>query len=279
MGALDGIALIPPDRPMRWIFLIACLLTLPAAAREQVTLPSGQESPTTLTGWLAEPPGPGPFAAVVLMHGCGGAYTPSGKLNNRHLQWEEVLLGQGYAVLHLDSFSPRGISQICTTQDRTVRASIERKRDAHATLAYLRTRAEINPTRIGLLGWSNGGSSVLAAMEEPGFKTAVAFYPGCRASATRFYHPAGPLLMLHGADDNWTPPARCQEMLAAMRHAGQSVEAVEYPGAYHDFDWPGRELRTHKGVRTLSGTAISGTNEPARQDALARVPTFLRQHL
>jgi dienelactone hydrolase len=264
---------------MRWIVLVACLLAVPVQAREKITLPSGQKAPAELTGWLAEPAGLGPFAAVVLLHGCSGAYTPSGKLNNRHLQWEEVLLGQGYAVLHLDSFGPRGVTQICTVQDRTIRASIERKRDAHAALAYLRTRAEIDPARIGLLGWSNGGSSVLAAMEEPGFRTAVAFYPGCRASATRSYHPAGPLLMLHGSQDNWTPPARCQEMLAAMRQAGESVEAIDYPGAYHDFDWPGRAIRTHKGVRTESGTAISGTNEPARLDALIRVPAFLRLHL
>ncbi|MFD2262107.1 dienelactone hydrolase family protein [Lacibacterium aquatile] len=273
---------------MRWIvYTLFLLLTLPTAgiARERLAIPSGDREPANLTAWLEKPVGTGPFAAVVLLHGCGGMYTRTGEINDRHLQWEKALITEGYAVLHLDSFGSRGIRQICTVKERIIRASGDRRLDAYAALSYLRTRPEIDPARIALMGWSNGGSTLMAAMERdkrtptPSFKAAVAFYPGCRPNVRRSYDPEGPLLMLHGADDDWTPPARCQEMVAALRAKGTVIEAVEYPGAYHDFDWPGHPLRVRQGVRTDSGTAKAGTNEPARLDALSRVPTFLRRHL
>jgi dienelactone hydrolase len=51
---------------------------------------------------------------------------------------------------------------------------------------------------------------------------------------------------------------------------------VGYPGAYHDFDAPDRPVKVRTGTATTAtGTAHVGTNEPARQDALARVPPWV----
>ena len=36
--------------------------------------------------------------------------------------------------------------------------------DAYGALAWLRTRADVDGARVGLQGWSNGGSATLAAM-------------------------------------------------------------------------------------------------------------------
>ena len=60
--------------------------------------------------------------------------------------------------------------------------------------------------------------------------------------------------------------------------AGETVSIVTYPGAYHDFDHPGQEIRLHHGLAYTasgSGDAHSGTNIAARQDAIARVLQFL----
>ena len=79
-------------------------------------------------------------------------------------------------------------------------------------------------------------------------------------------------MILVGESDDWTPAAPCHEL--AARFPGQIVLAT-YPGAYHDFDAPGRTVEERSGLATPpsgTGHAHIGTNEPARQDALRRVP-------
>jgi poly(3-hydroxybutyrate) depolymerase len=65
--------------------LVAMVLALgiaePAQALEQVALTS--RDGTTLSGWFSKPDGPGPFPAVVSLHGCAGLWTASGKLSAR----------------------------------------------------------------------------------------------------------------------------------------------------------------------------------------------------
>jgi carboxymethylenebutenolidase len=58
--------------------------------------------------------------------------------------------------------------------------------DAYGAAAFLRTQPEIDGGRIGLIGWSNGGSATLAAMapgiasRAPEIRPALVFYAGCR---------------------------------------------------------------------------------------------------
>jgi hypothetical protein len=54
------------------------------------------------------------------------------------------------------------------------------------------------------------------------------------------------------------------------------VTPIAYPDTFHDFDVPNRPVKVRDGAATAAtGTAHVGTNEPARQDALARVPKWL----
>jgi hypothetical protein len=50
-------------------------------------------------------------------------------------------------------------------------------------------------------------------------------------------------------------------------------------GTNHDFDYPGIKLHEEPGYRTTSGVIpIVGPDPAAREDALARVPTFLARY-
>ena len=139
-----------------------------------------------------------------------------------------------------------------------------------------------------LLGWSHGGSTVLAAanrvfgpVPEGLVRGAVALYPGCVrvGRALPPFDPASPVLMLLGGADGWTPARFCEALARrAGERPGPSVESVTYPGAEHGFDQP------HMPVRELSGMAITpkgdgrvrmGTDAAARADALRRVAAFL----
>src|SRR6478609_5513497 len=71
-------------------------------------------SPKPLVAFAFEPSTRGPHPAVVMLHGCGGAYAKDGTLNARHRMWGEFLAQNGYVAVMLDSFTSRGVKEICT---------------------------------------------------------------------------------------------------------------------------------------------------------------------
>ena len=229
------------------------------------------------------PAGPGPFPAVVALHGCGGLISPQGRPYRRDLDWAERLAGAGIAVLFPDSFNPRGQSQVCTLKqaDRAV-YPFGRSFDAIAAADWLASQPFIDKSRIGLLGWSHGGSSVLwtvrtgIAPKLTEFKTAIAFYPGCRImlEERRGWKPRLPLKILMGSLDDWTPPEPCRDL--AAKH---NIPMVEYPGAYHGFDAPNTPARVLKGLALTAGNngeAHIGTDPAARAKAIDEVMAALK---
>lgn len=264
---------------------------LPVVVPVSVPVAAGSAPPQSLNAWLFEPRTKPPWPAVVMVHGCGGAFAKDGALGARHRMWGEHLAAHGYAALMVDSFGARGIAQICTTQfsARTL-TSADRVNDAYAALAYLRQRADIQSQRIALLGWSHGGGVALDAMtrtrvSSDRFAVGVSFYPGCtsrNARAARF-HPYAPVLLLIGEADDWTPAAPCKALAATVAARGEPLQIVTYPDTYHDFDNPAlktKRVRTDvpNGVRPGAGVTVA-PNPQAREDAKQRVLDFLRQHL
>jgi dienelactone hydrolase len=261
----------------------AVLGSVGVQAADRVSIPG---SGVNLASLLFTPAGIGPFPAVIGLHGCGGLYASDGTLSARHADWAERLAALGFIVLLPDSFGSRGIGSQCNTSDRVARASSERVSDAIAARAYLQSRSDVKPRAVSLLGWSNGGSTVLFAVqkgeEPPGggadFAKAVAFYPGCRSPAERGWHARLPLMILIGAADDWTPAAPCEALAASAKAVGEPVSIIIYPGAYHDFDYPNLPVHTRSGLAYTadrSGIAHTGTNAEARTDALRRVTAFL----
>jgi len=272
-------------------------LLLPAVIGLAVLMGGNAEAETvsfpgpgiTLKAEFFRPDGPGPFPAVVALHGCGGLYGRKGGLSPRHADWAARLAASGFVVMFPDSFGSRGVGSQCKTRNRQARASRERVDDAMAAKAYLQTRPDVKPNAVSLLGWSNGGSTVLNTVRTgsaagskttgPDYARAVALYPGCRLQArSDKWHTAIPLLILIGAADDWTPAAPCEALAERAVAQGEPVSIRLYPGAYHDFDHP--SLRVHKNTGlafTGSGgnSAHSGTDPAARADVLERVPAFL----
>jgi dienelactone hydrolase len=269
--------------------IAACLtMSAPALAQESVLIPNGDEKP--LKGVLFKPDGPGPFPAVIALHGCGGLGA-RGVMGARHLDWAERLKAQGHIVLFPDSFGSRGLGSQCVVTDRTVRPSRERVSDTMAGRAYLLAREDVIADRISLLGWSNGASAVLWTVaadkrprdDRPDFHAAVALYPGCRliaqAAERRDWEARLPLLVLIGEADTWTPAAPCRQVVKSAIDAGKTAAIISYPGAAHDFDHPDLKLTKRIGLAFTgddSGEAMVGTDPAAREDAIRRVPEFIR---
>jgi dienelactone hydrolase len=228
------------------------------------------------------------------MHGCGGMFDrSSGLISHLQRDWATALNGDGYSVLMVDSFRPRGIDRTCApaTYNRTVAET--RPKDAYGALYYLQRQPFVRGDRIALIGWSAGGGTVLltiptastgrpAALPQGDFRAAVAFYPALcnteRQPAT--WTSDIPLLVLSGAADVWTPLAPCETFIAGAVARGANIELHAYPGAFHAFDAPDRPVQKLPQYTTRAGVVpIVGTDPAARRDAFARVPAFLSRYL
>lgn len=268
-----------------------------APTEEKVQFPSNDTelthgAPTPLNGVVFRPEGAGPFPAVVLLHGCGGMYTARGLLPKRNREWAERLAAAGYVALLPDSFTTRGVKEVCTQKKQEIQATRERNRDAYGALLYLQTRSDVIPDRIGVMGWSHGGSSTLATVNaatharpktglRADFRAAVAFYPGCQVQANdRNWSTEIPTLILIGTGDIWTPAAPCEDVAKREKEAGHPLELTLYPDAVHGFDSPNEPVHRIPGVNfTRGGYALVGTNPAARADAIPRVMNFFAAKL
>jgi dienelactone hydrolase len=239
-----------------------------------------------LAGRLYRPAGNGPFPAIVMLHGCSGLWTKSGEPTASYVFWAEHFRALGYVTLLVDSFGPRGEKEICTQAKRTISEARDRPLDAHAALRWLASRNDVDARRIHVMGWSNGGSTVLNALRTdapgrdsggPQFRSGVAFYPGCAAIGKTEYRPTAPLLIQSGGADDWTPARYCEEL--AGRSSSGMVEIDVYPGAFHSFDRVGQGVRERPEVRNLNRPggrgATVGTNPEAREKSIARATAWL----
>jgi dienelactone hydrolase len=277
------------------MWLLSCAPAKPPAAQappraseyERVSFPSldadlAHGVPTRVQAMLFRPAGPGPFPAVVALHGASGLER-KGQLFSNYRDWGMLLRDAGYLALFPDSFNSRGYKDgVASMKHSPVRPDQERVRDAYGALRFLQSLPEVRPDRIGVLGWSHGGSTVLAAVDaglglrppepERNFRVAVAFYPGSwRQLSQLSWRPAVPLTILIGLHDDWTPAAGCVRLGERVRATGQALEVVTYPGANHGFDAPGVPVHVRTGIDAPGGRATVGTDPEARKDALERV--------
>jgi dienelactone hydrolase len=209
---------------------------------------------------------------VALFHGCGGAFDRRGQLTRRMREYAALFNEAGYHALIVDSLTPRYETEICTQRTGAGRVTQSNRR--------------LDAKKIGLVGWSNGGSTVLAATNlrhrdvaaaqtQPAF--AVAFYPGCESDLRRGYEASAPLLMLVGQADDWTPAVPCREL--ARKGQGFPAEIETYPGAFHGFD-SDAPVRLRKdvpnGVNPGQGVHVGG-NAAAWSASRARLLRFLSE--
>ena len=261
------------------------------ATAERVNFPSA-DGHTTLVGYVFHPAVESGkrVPAVVMMHGRQGAYSTAAHavydattLSQRHQFWGRFWAAQGYMAVLVDGFGPRGYPQgfgrhsYDTRPDELNEVTV-RPFDAYGALAFLRSLPAVYPDRIGLQGWSNGGSATLAAMapdapglpaNDPaqGFRAALAFYPACglkdHFAATR-YQAYAPLRVYIGTADEEVSPRKCRALLA---DAAGDVRIHFYDEATHDFDDPGPRRQQVP------------ANAEARSDVIERVRSFFAKKL
>jgi pimeloyl-ACP methyl ester carboxylesterase len=142
----------------------------PYPYREEDVTYANKAAGNTLAGTLTIPPGKGPFPAVLLISGSGPNDRDESAFGHKpFLILADYLTRKGVAVLRADK---RGIGK--STGDLANATTADFASDAEAGVQYLKTRAEVDPHRIGLIGHSEGGTiAPMVAASDPGVRFIV----------------------------------------------------------------------------------------------------------
>ncbi len=215
--------------------------TFPILTATYPTVPGAVEQPATVTAELSAPEGAGRVPAVIVLHSCAGVTPSIGA-------WAQAVNHMGYAALVVDSFTRRGVKEVCTGHTSVSVGS--RLADLFRAHELLATHPRIDARRIAVLGFDHGGWAALWASHEQYQRVFVrgtvplpvayaAFYPaGCNAQLLDETDVTAPVRIFQGTADDWTIVEHCRAWVARRRAAGRDVTLVEYPGAMHGFDNP-----------------------------------------
>ena len=116
---------------------------------------------------------------------------------------------------------------------------------ARDSVAVLKARADVDPSRIGLTGFCAGGRYTMLLLPAiTDFAAGVAWYgfPNAGGSAAQPVKPIDeisqlqrPMLMIHGSADQASPIAGIYQYATALQQAGKYFELKVYQGLPHGF--------------------------------------------
>jgi carboxymethylenebutenolidase len=238
--------------------LAAAALLVPAlaSAGEEITYRSGDEQ---VPGYVAMPQGKGPFPGLVLVHEWWGQ-------NAWAREKADAFAAKGYATLAVDLYRGQVADDPDTAHQLSRALPNDRAlRDLRAAFAYLAGRKDVDPKRIGTVGWCMGGGFALdLAEEEPRVAAVVVYYGRLPTEAKTIGKIKAPVLGSFGAEDKGIPPATVTDFGAKAERAGVKTDLEVYPGAGHAF------------ASSPSGPAYRAE---AAKDADARTDAFLARTL
>jgi carboxymethylenebutenolidase len=229
---------------------------MPAVRDRTVSIPSPRGG---LTGYQAEPADGAPHGGVVVIQEWWGIDEHMRDVTRR-------FAAEGFVALAPDLYRGRVTSDV--EEARRLKESLpeaDGAADVLAALDHLRAQPQVEPKRLGVVGFCMGGSFALdAAVSARDLAAVVPFYPGRVAEfVDRVEQIDAPVLAIFGAVDPAIPPDVVARFREALERAGKAAEVRVYEGADHAF---------------LNDTSWRHHPEAAR-DAWARTVAFLRRHV
>lgn len=230
-----------------------------------ISFTSLHAAPLTLGARLRTPTGTGPHPAVIILHDRQG---PS----EREGAYAQALNAAGFVTLEPDHVSPRGATGSVPTVHQTLP-------DLFGARAFLDCRADVDSSRIGVLGFGQGGAAVLlsstlsisqAFAEDGGFSGFLSFYPVCHVfNRTPGYEfeglVAAPIMIATASLDEFdNDPAAGPDLAAALPALDRAkVRTAVFYGVHHGFDVPGgvgkvEDPTAHRGA----GGHVTTTYDP-----------------
>lgn len=231
---------------------------------EQIELTTDAPDGQPLHGFLVVPDGDGPHPVLLMIH--GGPFT--------QYSWSvfdeaQVYAGAGYAVVYTN---PRGSSGYGQAYGRHIIGDVGERSSADllAMLDVALERADLDASRVGVLGGSHGGfmtswlvghtERFKAAVSERAVNAIDSFIGSSDIGwgfADALYGPdlqrqheqspltyadriTTPLLIVHSEQDWRCPLEQAQRLYVALKKRGATVELLLFPGEGHELSRSGR---------------------------------------
>jgi carboxymethylenebutenolidase len=208
---------------------LAIAAVCPAAdpAGKMITFPSGTETPSA---YLALPEGAGRKPAIIVIQEWWG-------LNDFVKGKADDFAKKGYVAFAPDLYRGK-VTADPDVAHQLMRGMPEDRaiRDLKAAFDYLRSRDDVDTTRIASVGWCMGGGYSLAlAFEEPKLAGTVIYYGRLVTDDARIKTLAVPLLGNFGGKDEGIPPETVRDFEGKAKAAGKAVDFKIYRDAGHGF--------------------------------------------
>ncbi|HUB17680.1 MAG TPA: dienelactone hydrolase family protein [Acidobacteriaceae bacterium] len=218
-----------------WAWFALCSVALAAGSdhpvsMRHVTFPSGSD---TASGYLYLPGGSGRHAAVVVIQEWWG-------VNDWVKEQAQRFANEGYVALAVDLYRgkvatdsemahelARGLPQ-----DRGVR-------DLTSAVAWLDQQPDVDPRRIGAIGWCMGGGfAAQLAVADPTLKAVVINYGSLPTDKDALARIHAAVLGNFGGQDRGITPDDVHAFEDAMSALGKPTDLKIYPDAGHAFENP-----------------------------------------
>ncbi len=180
------------------------------------------------------------FPAVIGLHGSGGGH--AGMADPASL-----LAGQGFAVYVLHYFDRTGTTEIDGLQTIFRHFPVWMKTLWDA-VSFVARQPQVDPERVGLLGFSLGAYLALSASAiDSRIKAVVEFFGGMPKEMKFFARRLCPVLILHGDQDKTVPVEEAYHLQQMLEKKQIAYEMQIYPGVGHGFSgqvWRDAGFRT-----------------------------------
>jgi carboxymethylenebutenolidase len=238
-------------------------MTEPSAVDIRIPLPDGK----SLRGALVLPAGHGDHPGLVVLHEAFGLNADMRRIARR-------LASEGYAALAPDLYS-HGNKAICLS--RVIIDMVAGGAplvDIQATRDHLAAIPGVDPDRIGVIGFCQGGGFALAFAATGTAKVAAVNY-GAVPKTREALANVCPVVASYGGLD----------MLFAKqgRRLEEHLESLGVPHDVKTYDGAGHSFMSYDNVPSWLARFPTpmrvGYNEAAAEDAWSRILAFFREHL
>jgi carboxymethylenebutenolidase len=211
------------------VFLL-CALSAFAAEGKSISYPSGND---TVSAMLYTPAGKGPFPGLIVIHEWWG-------LDDWVKGQASKLADEGYVALAVDLYRGKSTSNPEEAHELMRGLPEDRaKRDLGAAFDFLKKQKNVNPRKIGAIGWCMGGGySLDVALQEPTLAADVINYGHLATDPDNLKKIHAPMLGIFGGKDRGIPVEDVKKFEQTMKQLGKKIEIVIYPDAGHAFQNP-----------------------------------------
>jgi len=238
--------------------VLGAVSALPAQTvkSQRVRYPSGNE---TVSGYLVAPTTSGKHPAIIVIHEWWG-------LNDWIKEQARKFANLGYVTLAVDLY--RGKSTTDPEEAHELMRGLPEDRglrDVKAAFSYLAARPDVEPAKIGVVGWCMGGGyAILLAQNEPKLAACAVNYGALPTDPQNIAKIRAPVLGNFGAEDLGITPKDVDAFVASMNGDGKAVDAKIYDGAGHAFENPNNK---------------AGYRPEAAKNAWSRMVAFFKANL